>query len=49
MKHCSSCRNCIIDMKALSMGIYIHKCRLGGQNILHPFFSGFRCGRYRRK
>jgi hypothetical protein len=48
MKHCSSCWNCITDNKALLMGVYIKKCRLVGHNILHPFFSGFKCGRYRR-
>ena len=48
MKHCSSCENCIIDTRALTMGICIMKCRLGGHNILHPFFSGFKCSRYRR-
>lgn len=49
MKHCSNCRNCVIDAKALTMGIYIHKCRLGGHSILHPFWSGFKCSRWKKE
>lgn len=49
MRHCSSCRNCVTDTRALLMGVCIEKCRLSGHHILHPFFSGFRCGRYRRR
>lgn len=48
MKHCSNCRHCVTDTKALMMGIWIKKCRVGGHNILHPFFSGFRCNKYRK-
>lgn len=50
MKHCSNCRNCVTDTRALLLlGIYIKKCRLGGQRILHPFFSGLKCNKYRRR
>lgn len=49
MRHCKSCRNCVIDTKALMMGVYVLKCRLGGHHILHPFWSGFRCSRYGRE
>ena len=48
MKHCSTCRHCVTDTRALMMGIYIKKCRVIGHNILHPFFSGFRCIKYRK-
>ena len=48
MKHCSNCRHCVTDQKGLMMGIYIKKCRFFGHNILHPFFSGFKCNKYRK-
>lgn len=49
MKHCSNCRNCVIDTHALMMRIYIKKCRLGGHNILHPFWSGWLCKKWRKR
>lgn len=50
MKHCRSCSNCVTDIRAIMLvGVYIKKCRLGGQHILHPFFSGFKCDKYRRR
>ena len=50
MRHCSNCHYCIVDMKPLVMlGIYIKKCKLKDKHILHPFWSGFRCRRWRKE
>lgn len=49
MKHCSSCEHCIMDMKALMLGVYVSKCHVFGHNILHPFFNGFRCKKYKKE
>lgn len=48
MKHCSKCRHCVVDMKALDLGIWVKKCRVNGHVILHPWFSGFRCLSFRK-
>ena len=47
MKHCSNCKYCVVDAKAIRLcGVYIHRCKKKGSHILHPFFSGFRCKKY---
>lgn len=48
MKHCSNCRHCVIDRRAILMGHYVKMCRLDRRVILHPFFSGMRCNKYRK-
>lgn len=49
MKHCSNCRHCVVDLEALDMGILVKKCRLHGYAIMHPFFSGFWCNKFRKR
>ena len=49
MKNCSSCRHCVMDWHALMMGLYIKQCGLRGHNILHPFWSGWRCKRFEKR
>ena len=47
MKHCSNCKHCGLDVRAIMIcGVCIHKCHKKGHHIIHPFFSGFRCGEY---
>lgn len=49
MRHCKSCKNCIVDLRAIYLcGVYIHKCTKKRHYILRPFFSGFRCKEYRK-
>lgn len=42
-KNCFFCKHCIIDQKALLLGLYINKCRKKDKVILHPFWSGWGC------
>ena len=49
MKHCSSCKYCVMDIWAINMGVVIDHCMMKGHLILHPFFNGFRCRYYRRE
>ena len=49
MRHCSNCTYCVMDVKALNIGVVIDKCMKKGHLILHPFFSGFRCREYRKE
>lgn len=49
MKHCKSCRYCVLDKKALwYMGLIICKCEVKDEIILRPFFKGFRCKAWRK-
>lgn len=48
-KCCSNCDHCGIDMKALYMGFFIHKCFLEQHSILRPFWSGWRCEEWRKR
>ena len=48
MRHCKSCRYCVVDTDILlKISVYIHRCKLKGHLITRPFFSGLRCRRYR--
>lgn len=50
MKHCSRCKFCVLDTRAIMLcGVFIKKCTKKGHNILHPFFSGFRCEKFKKK
>ena len=48
MRHCSSCQNLGIDIKALNGGVVIDKCYEFGFVVRIPWLSGFRCPRYRK-
>ena len=38
-----------MDIRAIMLcSVVIKKCHIKGHNILHPFWSGFRCKKYRR-
>lgn len=47
LKRCSNCKHCIIDLRALSIGVLVHKCTLKKRNILRPFWSGRQCDEWR--
>lgn len=50
MKHCSRCKFCVLDTRAFMLcEVLIKKCTKKGHNILHPFFSGFRCEEFKKK
>ena len=49
LKRCSNCKYCGIDMKALWMGIFIHKCFVEKHHILHPFWKGWRCKKWEKE
>lgn len=42
-KRCSTCKHCIIDMKALNIGCFIEHCKVNGHFIRKPFWSGWGC------
>jgi hypothetical protein len=43
LRRCSNCEHCGLDMRALSMRVYIHKCYKKRHHIFHPFWSGWLC------
>lgn len=54
LKRCSNCEHCGADLKAMLMGVYIHKCYENPNvwerhHILHPFWSGWRCNKWRKR
>lgn len=49
MKYCSKCTYCVMDCKALTLGVVIDKCLKKGHLILHPFFRGWRCKEYKKE
>ena len=42
-KRCSNCKHCVIDIKALNIGIYVDKCHKKKHIIINPFWKGWRC------
>lgn len=54
LKRCSNCKYCGLDLKALMMGIIVHKCCespffVDRHNILHPFWSGWWCKKWEKE
>lgn len=43
LKRCSNCYHCIMDTRALNLGLFVEKCKLYDHVILRPFWSGWRC------
>ena len=47
MKHCSSCKYCIIDLRAMEIcRTLCYKCSLDQTPILYPFLQGLFCKGY---
>ena len=47
-KRCSTCKHCILDMKAMNIGIYAEKCSLKKHIIINPFWKGWGCQKWEK-
>ena len=45
-KCCWNCKHCVVDMKALMLGLWVEKCFLHDRIILHPFLK--KCKHWRK-
>ena len=49
LKRCSNCKHCGIDMKAVMLCVYAHKCYKKGHVIIRPFWNGWKCKEWEKK
>jgi hypothetical protein len=49
LKRCSNCEHYGIDMKAVMLCVYAHKCYKKGHGIIRPFWNGWKCKDWRKK
>lgn len=50
MRHCKSCKHCILDLQALDRcRVVVYKCAIKGYCILRPFFKGMWCKEWNRR
>ena len=43
LKRCSNCMYCVLDWKAMMLGIYAHECYKKKHVIINPFWKGWGC------
>ena len=48
-KRCSTCKHCIIDLRALNIGIFAEKCNKKKHIITKPFWKGWGCTAWEKK
>lgn len=48
MRHCKSCVHCVIDLRALDMGVFVEMCSLDRHLIPRPFLCRLGCKNYKK-